>query len=156
MKLLIFYWLLLMPPSCHQAEESETFRQLKQLEGTWKMQTEKSAIYESWKIGSPQQLLGRSYTIRGTDTLVLENVKLEETNNKIFYIPLVTNQNRGRPVLFTLVSAERSKFIFENKLHDFPQRVIYNIVSKDSIHAWIEGTKNGKERRSDFYYKKVR
>ena len=119
------------------------------------MQTAKRTIYESWQVVSDKEMSSRSYMLRGSDTVILEKVSLVQNNDGIFYIPEVADQNQGKPVSFRLVNADKMKFTFENKEHDFPQRIIYHIVTKDSIHAWIEGTKNGKEMKSDYYFKKL-
>lgn len=136
-------------------QDKGLFRQLKQLEGGWKMQTEKRIIYEHWSITSESEMIGNSYAVKGKDTILLERVKLAQNGNNIFYVPVVEGQNRGRPVSFKLINADQMKFTFENKAHDYPQRIIYHIITKDSLHAWVEGTKNGKEMRSDYYFKRV-
>jgi hypothetical protein len=55
-----------------------------------------------------------------------------------------------------MISSDSNNFIFENKEHDFPQRIIYHIVNKDSVHAWIEGTHDGKAGREDYFFARVR
>jgi hypothetical protein len=135
-------------------QQKDVFTQLKQLNGNWKMETAKRTIHEDWTVTGEKEMSSKSYILRGTDTVILEKVKLMENAGGIFYVPAVADQNQGKPVPFKLVSAEQMKFVFENKEHDFPQRIIYHLVSKDSIHAWIEGVKNGKEGRSDYYFKR--
>lgn len=46
--------------------------------------------------------------------------------------------------------------VFENPNHDFPQRIIYRLVTVDSLVARIEGRIDGKERSSDFPYRRAR
>lgn len=98
-------------------------------------------------------MTGKSYKLRGADTVLLEQVLLEADKDGIYYRPLVTNQNQGR-VSFKLLSGQEKKFVFENKEHDYPQRVVYQFITKDSLHAWIEGTENGVEKRADYYFRK--
>lgn len=128
------------------------FSILQGLTGTWKMETAKGIIYENWKGVESHKLMGKSFKLKNTDTIVLERVELTYKNGEIFYIPTVTNQNNQQPVPFQLISTSNKKFVFENKEHDYPQRVIYHLLSADSVHARIEGTKNGKELSSDFFY----
>jgi hypothetical protein len=40
--------------------------------------------------------------------------------------------------------------------HDYPQRVIYELVSANDLRARIEGNKNGKEMASDFNYSRIK
>jgi hypothetical protein len=135
---------------------SDRFSKLSMLEGTWVMQTKKGLLYEQWKKTGSDELQSKSFKLNGKDTVHLENVRLVEKDNDIFYIPVVKGQNNGQPVSFKLVSVNENKFTFENKLHDFPQRIIYNLVSGDSIVARVEGQKNGFVSGSDFYFKRVR
>lgn len=145
--LVIIALLMTQTMSCHNY-----FAQLHQLQGTWKMQQKDNVLYESWKSIGPKQLSGKAYKLHGADTVVLEEVILELDTSGIYYRPLVA-ENQGR-VSFKLISAGDKKFVFENKAHDFPQRVIYQFITKDSLHAWIEGTVNGVEKRSDYYYRR--
>ena len=149
--------LLLVLAACIQTASAQSwsekdFKTLHGLAGLWKMESSRGAIYEEWKVQSDHQLAGKSYKINNGDTLVLESVSLFLDGNNIIYSPVVTNQNKGQAVQFTLISGNDQRYIFENKEHDFPQRVIYHLVSKDALHARIEGTKNGKQMGSDFKY----
>jgi hypothetical protein len=136
--------------------ESERFDKLLQLRGTWAMQTKKGPLYEEWKKTKENEISGKSYRLKAADTVLLERVTLKEEGGDIYYIPTVQNQNNQQPVTFKLISVDGNKFTFENKLHDFPQRIIYNLVSSDSIAARIEGTKNGNTGGSDFYFKRIK
>ena len=128
------------------------FETLQGLTGTWKMETSKGAIFERWTGSEKHRFIGISYKLKESDTLVLERVELTYKNGIIYYIPTVTDQNNQRPIPFKLISLTNKKFTFENKNHDYPQRVIYHLLSADSVHARIEGDKNGKKMSSDFYY----
>lgn len=136
--------------------QSDNFDKLMRLRGTWAMQNRKGLLFEEWEKSGDSEINGKSYRLNQNDTVLLERVKIKKEGNDIFYIPSVQNQNQGQPVFFKLITAEDNKFIFENKLHDFPQRIIYNLVSNDSIVARIEGSKNGMSGGSDFFFKRVR
>jgi hypothetical protein len=42
--------------------------------------------------------------------------------------------------------------VFENREHDFPQRVGYERTAGDELLAWIEGARQGRSRRIEFHY----
>lgn len=132
------------------------FKSLQSLQGIWKMETGRGPIYEEWQVKSNNKLSGRSYRINNSDTVIMERIELYIEGNSIIYSPVVSNQNNEQPVAFKLISNTGNRYIFENKEHDFPQRIIYNLVSKDSVHARIEGMRNGQERGSDFKYSRVK
>ena len=151
MKPFIFIALAFFFPFVYQ---QDAYTQLQQLSGTWQMQTAKGLLYESWTKTAKNEMQGGSYKINGTDTIHFEIVKLSRQADGIFYVPVV-KENNDRAVSFKMISSANKKFIFENKEHDFPQRIIYHLVTKDSLHAWIEGTKNGQPGRSDYYFKRI-
>jgi hypothetical protein len=133
------------------------FQQLTVLAGgTWVMQTKKGTVCEEWKRSHNTLLTGWSYKSEGKDTTVMEKMQLSQRGPEVYYTPTVVDQNEGKPVQFKLTEASNGQFVFSNPDHDFPQRVVYQVVSKDSIHAWIDGKYNGKDVKKDFYYKRVR
>lgn len=143
--------------ACHQPAGAQSFSQedfnpLRGLAGLWKMETQRGAVYEEWRMTDDKQLQGRSFRISGADTIVMEEIALYITNNEIIYSAAVKNQNNGQAVPFRLVSFSDNRYVFENKEHDFPQRIIYHLIAVDSLHARIEGTVNGKERFADFRF----
>jgi hypothetical protein len=132
------------------------FAELSPLSGTWKSEGRKQVLFENWVVVKAGEMQGKSYLLQGSDTVVLEEVRLLQGEDGIFYIPTVKNQNNNKPVSFKLTTTAKSQFTFENLDHDFPQRVIYKLVSRDSLHAWIEGTQNGKAARIDYYYRRLK
>jgi len=136
--------------------QESSFKKLYPLAGTWKMETAGKMFYENWQIKDVTEMHGRSFRVNANDTLVLEDVQLTAKQNVIYYIPVVTGQNGGQAVSFKLIGSANQQFIFEKPEHDFPQRVIYHLINNDSLHAWIEGKQNGKEKRSDFYYRRIK
>ena len=149
--------LIFMQVSYAQKEFTATaFKPLYGLAGLWKMDSPRGVLYEEWQVKDNNQLSGRSYKIKNNDTLVLENVVISLQGDAIFYTPVVHNQNNEQPVPFKLISCGNNRYIFENKEHDYPQRVIYELVSPTDLRARIEGNKNGKEMGSDFIYTRVK
>jgi hypothetical protein len=132
----------------------KSFLDLHSLVGTWSMSTKKAVFYETWQKINDSTLMGRSYQVNGKDTVTTEQVQLIMRGDSIRYIPTV-NENNNNPVLFTLVKLEKGSYTFENKEHDFPQRIIYNLPRNNLMHAWVEGNISGQFKRSDFNYKKV-
>lgn len=136
--------------------QADPFQSLLSLQGTWEMKTSRGSIFEEWTQTDDKLLQGKSYLLKGADTVLLERIQLKEDGKNVYYIPTVQNQNNQQPIAFTMISSSESRFVFENKQHDFPQRIIYRFVTTDSIVARIEGTKNGKEQSSEFYFKRTK
>ncbi len=123
------------------------------LEGVWRMKTSKGYLYEEWTLQG-SGLKGKSYRLNGTDSVVLERLRIVTRSDGTFYESLVTGQNQGQVVGFRLVKSTGSSFVFENPQHDYPQRILYTFITSDSVVARIEGEKDGKIRGSDYNYKK--
>ncbi|RZA03557.1 MAG: hypothetical protein EOP47_02405 [Sphingobacteriaceae bacterium] len=137
------------------AQQKVDFKPLHQLTGgSWQMKTAKGISGEKWKKISATELHSLGYKVSGKDTTVLEKVQLTQKSGSIYYI--VNGQNNGDVVSFKLTEQVNNKFTFSNPKHDFPQKIIYHFVNKDSIHAWIDGQYNGKFVKQDFYYKRVK
>jgi hypothetical protein len=98
--------------------------------------------------------MGMSRTVRNEKTIAFEHVRLEQSEDGS--IRYVANPSGQKEAAFALVKLEGTKAVFENPAHDFPQRIIYHLLSPDSLAARVEGTINGKERSSDFPYRRVR
>jgi hypothetical protein len=135
------------------ADNTKIFKKLHALEGTWKMTTKRGVIYEEWKKVDNDYLQNRGYIVKAADTVVTERVALTNTKAGIFYTSTVEDQNNKQPVKFKMTKTEANMFIFENPAHDFPKRIVYKLITADSLHAFIDdGTETGK--RQNFYYKK--
>jgi hypothetical protein len=104
----------------------------KWLIGNWKNQSAKTLDIETWKKLNDSTFVGRSYSLAGADTVSSEHIRIEQHKGKLYYIPRVKNQNGGKAVTFTLTSADNKHLMFENPEHDFPQKITYTQISKNS------------------------
>lgn len=123
--------------------------------GTWGMETKNGMLYETWEKVNENLLRGKSYKLNGKDTLVSEMIELKKNGDSVWYIPTVTGQNAGKPVMFRQTLAMGNLFVFENPQHDFPKRIAYEIVSGEILRAWIDGGEGSANRRN-FNYKRIK
>jgi len=124
--------------------------------GTWENKTRKGSIFETWtKVGN-NEFSGKSYIVKDKETIVFENIRLVQENKKLFYIPVVKNQNDGLPIRFAAKTISENQLVFENPQHDFPQIIAYTKINSDSLIAEISGTKNGQKRKQTFPMKRVK
>lgn len=128
------------------------------LEGAWKMPTKNGgSIIENWKFINDTILWGQtnSYSANGTWE-VLENLKLVDDNGTYFYVSKVHGQNNNTAVWFKITSHSDTGFVAEKPDHDFPKRITYQLINKDSIHAFIDGGPSMPGKKSDFYYSRYK
>jgi hypothetical protein len=164
---LTFGGLLLFVISCNSSSMKENkinesttvlskIRQMEWIIGKWENITRDGSLYEIWTKTNDTIYSGRSFMIANNDTVFSERISLELKKNELFYIPTVCDQNNAQPITFKLVSNEKNEIIFENKEHDFPQRIIYTNSNPDSLYARVEGNDNGKFRKEEFFMKRSR
>jgi len=125
------------------------------LVGTWVNHRPNGDIYENWIKTGDMELTGKSYKLRGGDTVLLETIHLIQKDNVLFFIPVVTDQNGGKPVRFQEIPGKADKLLFENKQHDFPQFISYRKITTDSLVAEISGNQKGKFQNQIFPMKRL-
>lgn len=126
------------------------------LNGSWNNTDKEGSYTESWVKTNDSTFTGKSYMIIGKDTVSSETITLEHRMNEVFYVPVVKNQNDGKPVRFKMTLADKGTFVFQNPEHDFPQQIKYVKVTTDSLYAEISGTKKGKTKAIPFPMKRIK
>ena len=130
-----------------------TLKNFDWLTGTWKREGRRGPVYEKWTKVSDHTFEGASYRISDGDTTITEILLLAQFGDEIYYIPKVAHN--VYPVPFKLIKTDVNSFTFENSGHDFPKRILYKKTKDGSLHARIEGKKNGKQTGIDFFFKKI-
>jgi hypothetical protein len=125
--------------------------------GTWKMETGRYDIIETWKAMDDSSLLGSSIRVsKAGDSVLTETIRLVSRNQEYYYIPKAFGQNNDQPVEFRITSYSDSGFISENPKHDFPRRIGYTLRGPDRIHAFIDDGKQVPEKKFDFIYSRIK
>jgi hypothetical protein len=146
--ILIISVLLLSIVSCKNAnKKNKTYEEIEKVSwliGNWENTTEEGNLSETWKKINDSTLVGESYFIRNKDTLHWESITLLEKEVALLYIPIVTGQNDNKPITFKLTSLTEKEFTFENPAHDYPQKIVYQMVNDSNIVTTISGMQQGK------------
>ncbi len=135
----------------------DDFKLLYPLIGEWAAPYKGGELIEKWELKYEKMMNGKTVFLKGDEEKSQEHINLVLEDRRIYYIPTVTGQNNDEPVKFTLIEiVDENKFIFENKDHDFPQRIIYDLKTPGVLVATIEGeTKNGMKSINYTYKKKT-
>jgi hypothetical protein len=96
------------------------------------------------------------YKVLRKDSIVSERIRIREIDGKIYYEATVRGQNQEKPTLFKLIETSSEKVVFENKNHDFPQKIVYQYTGEDKLTATILGMMNGKPQKIEFKYAKIK
>lgn len=132
--------------------KQETVTRFHWLNGSWAMKEGEGTVTEQWTPINDSLLQGSSDFIKGDSVIPFETIRMFSRGNEFFYEATPAGQNKEQPVEFKLTSFSDSGFIAENPQHDFPKRITYRLVNKDSIHAFVDGGSAMPEKKSDFYY----
>lgn len=93
------------------------------LRGRWESRAGQSWAEEQWSVPRGERLLGFGRTGVGRAMLDFEFFRIEPGLDGM---PVYVAQPGGRPpVLFRLVASGRTSATFENRNHDYPQRIVY-------------------------------
>jgi len=124
------------------------------LQGCWALVSpQQRVIEEQWMAPRARTMLGMGRTVRGDSLTEFEVVVIRESGPTLVYEAHPSGQ---APATFTASSVSDSGVVFENPAHDFPQRVGYRRIGRDSLIGFIEGTVRGSRRRIEFPYARAR
>ncbi len=136
------------------AQLDTSIKQFEFMLGNWQMKTSSGGNTETWK-KTKAGMFGKSYRYEKEGKPILtESIELKLIDNVFnFSVTGFEEGNKGTTI-FKLVSSKDQTYVFENKLHDFPQRIVYQQKDKKNLLAWIEGSINGKMRKMSFPYER--
>lgn len=144
--------LLLLGGGAVRAAEPPTVDAAKFLTGCWSGTSGTRSFEERWMAPRGGAMVGAARSFKGDAMTSVELTILRIRDGKLVYDANPVGQP---PATFMAITADGSQLVFENKEHDFPQRIIYRRVSVDELFARIEGTIGGKERAVDYPMKRV-
>ena len=124
------------------------------LAGCWQRNSPTRVVEEQWMAPRGGMMLGMGRTVAAAADSVIEfeQTTIEETGGKLVFTANPSGQKRDS---FTSIELTDSTVVFENKAHDYPQRVGYRLAADGHLAAWIDGVSQGKARRVDFPYERV-
>ena len=109
-------------------------------------------IEEQWLAPAGGAMLGVSRSVRDGKLREYEFVRiLPAADGKLQFVAIPSGQAESA---FPVKEIGDNTVTFENPQHDFPQRILYRLVDKDTLVAQIEGSVGGQARSADFPYKR--
>lgn len=122
------------------------------LQGCWERRTPNLVVQEAWSSPAGGMLHSYARTIRRDTLIEWEFTRIYSRGDTLVY---EANPSRQARTEFRAVPPFEPEIVFANPAHDFPQRVIYRRAGRDSLHARIEGERNGQTRTVNYPYKRV-
>ncbi|WP_281226406.1 DUF6265 family protein [Flavobacterium aquiphilum] len=149
--------LLLAIVSCKnpEATEKDQIKTANWLLGKWESKIDDGDLSESWEQLNDSTFQAKSFFIKGKDTLHFESITLQQKGEQLFYSATVKGQNDDKSVAFRLTNKTAKQLVFENPKHDYPQKITYTQINKDSLVASISGVQLGKPSSEKFGMKRM-
>lgn len=139
--------------SCSQSKQTN----FHWLSGEWLIKDSGNCASEKWSFDEKEVYSGVSTSGPSVDSLKpFEVVTIKKnTEGKFVYQVQSSTNKQEPPVDFVINASTDSSFIAENPQHDYPKRIGYNLITKDSIVAFIDNGKDSVDSRMFFHYRKV-
>jgi hypothetical protein len=134
------------------AQQPAHVEDLAWLQGCWEMRSPQGTVEEQWMSPRGGAMIGVGRTVRGDRLVEYELVVVREQDGLLAYEAHPSGQASA---VFVSREVTGSMVAFENREHDFPQRIGYRRDAPDLLAAWIEGSRQGQARRVDFAYRRV-
>lgn len=126
----------------------EDIGQLSWLSGCWRPEGAENGSIEAWLAPAGGSMLGVSRTVKAGKTVAHEFMRIHAlADGALAFTAKPSNQSEAT---FPVVRIGKQEIVFENKAHDFPQRIIYRLTAPGKLAARIEGIRDGKERGIDY------
>ena len=156
MKIIGFIGLMVIASVCVSAQGKVTkIADLDGMAGCWEQKNaaKKLLISEMWMSPAGTSILGMGRTVKNDKTTGWEYMRIEQRADGIYFVS--RPKENAEDTAFKLIRSTKSEFVFENKDHDFPQRVIYKLQG-DKMTGRIEGNNSGEFMYFDFPMNKVK
>jgi|GEM_PF-649715 len=128
------------------------FRFLDKLRGTWKMNTRKSTIIETWNRINDSTWSGQTWRVVGADSAKQQSMQLVRSGDAIYFMPVYEGHQPAQPVRLKLRVLKPIGFVAEDLNNDFPRKITYRFKDARHLDARVEGTRDGTIEEYIFQY----
>ncbi len=124
--------------------------------GDWQRINEEGIFRESWDQLNDSTYEGLGTFQVGAEIVFSEDIIFQKRKGKLEYVVTAGTQNGGDQVTFTCTKAKKNYLVFENPQHDYPSKITYLLMGRDSMVAQIFGEKNGRAATEIFPFDRVK
>jgi hypothetical protein len=102
---------------------------------------------EHWGPAGGGAMLGTARTVAGGRMVAFEFLRIVERDGGLVY---VAQPGGGPAVEFVLTEIGPKRAVFENPLHDYPQRIVYERVGEDGLRTEISDRTGGRAHAAEY------
>ena len=145
--------LLFLLASLGAAAPAADVSRLGWLEGRWIGEKDGVSIEELWTAPRGGALLGLHSDVKAGRLVSWEFFRIADSGEGLVYF---ASPRSAPPTPFKLVEIEERRAVFENRQHDFPQRILYWLDAQGALHARIEGPQGGRTVSEEWVFTRAR
>lgn len=121
--------------------------------GSWAGTKDGVASEEHWTSPAGDALVGMHKDVRDGRMTSFEQLRIVvDPENRICYL---ASPGGAPPTAFCAVEIGERRVVFENRQHDFPQRILYWLDDAGKLHARIEGPMQGQEVAEEWTWSRL-
>jgi len=149
-KLLLLLLVLISGFGASSVEQGKapSIKQLHWLKGKWSRVSAGVEHIETWQIKQDSLLEGEGYYQKSENKKVTEKLSIRWEKGELCYIADVPENKK--PVYFKNTLLNDSVAVFENKSHDYPNKITYIKDSKRSFQVILNDNSGTKTRKLSF------
>jgi hypothetical protein len=144
--LIVLALLMAAPAPAPPADPAAQLASLSWMVGGWGSADGGAWAEEHWLAARGGTMLGLHRDVKGAKATGFEFLRIEAGPEGLVYR---ASPGGAPPTPFRAVEVSADRVVFENKAHDFPQRILY-WKSPGALHARVEGPRGGKERSMEW------
>lgn len=139
------------PGDPRESAPASPIERLGWMAGCWEIAEGDQVTEEHWLAPRGGLMLGVGRTVRDGRAVAYEHLRISERDGEVVLVARPSGQAEAS---FPGVAVHDTVAVFENLLHDFPQRIVYR-SRPDSLWARIEGGGETDRRAVDFRFGRV-
>ena len=130
-----------------------TISALAWMAGSWGGTADGVTSEEHWTSADGGGLVGMHKDVKAGKMTGFEFLRVEvDAQQRICYVSM---PGGAPPTSFCAVEVGERRVVFENREHDFPQRILYWLTADGRLHARIEGPLDGKEAAMEWTWSRL-
>ena len=132
--------------------QNSKIEELSWMAGYWTSEHDGVFSEEFWMLPKGGLMVGSHRDVCAGKRTFFEYLRIEQTESAITYYGGPMGKT---PTPFKMIECNDRRVVFENKGHDFPQRIIYWRDIDEDLCARVEGDVEGKLRSEEWVWKKT-
>ena len=122
------------------------------MSGSWAGSQDGTEAEEVWTSPRGGSLLGLHRDVSAGRTVSFEFLRIEASGGALVYWA----SPGGKPATpFRAVESAKNRIVFENREHDFQNRILYWLGPDGALHARVEGTLRGKPAGEEWTWRRT-